>query len=392
MKQTRLSQRRGAHETAAIRAARIRGLAAWLGLTCGTAASAAGLGELTIHSALGEPLDATVQVIGNGLPLDQACITTTQRPSEPNDDIPTLRNLKAELIRTGDGSSQILLRSRYSINDPIARLVLHMGCGISLTREYHVLPSPKIYPPVEARQPLDSPPTLALAPASAGVLPPPGASVQAPGGTPENDARAAKPAEVVNARGADAAPPAAKVRPKPVAQRSAAKPAAPRPVVKPASPAESDRLKISPTNMTTAPTAAPLASPDRRRTISLAAATKEIETLQQQLQKNDDLRQQEKEAFANLEVQLVTLRRQIDELKLQIANKEATDKRLAEELVAARTTPRGIFHALAESPHEALAVGLAILAIIAASALGSYRLLLRQVTRGSTQGNATVWR
>lgn len=101
------------------------------------AASAVGLGEINLHSRIGETLRADIPVIAGGESLDAACFTLGP---VPNADLPVITSARTRLVRTGQDYRLIL--TGKAIDEPIALISLRVGCGMDLHREYVLLPAP----------------------------------------------------------------------------------------------------------------------------------------------------------------------------------------------------------------------------------------------------------
>ena len=112
------------------------GILAWL---FSVSASAAGLGEITLHSAIGQPLRATIKVsLGDNEEIERACFVVA--PSG----VPELPALSPGQVALKYDSERLLLTlsSTTPINDPIVALSINMGCGQSLRRDYTLMPDP----------------------------------------------------------------------------------------------------------------------------------------------------------------------------------------------------------------------------------------------------------
>ena len=155
-------------------------LIATLAPFCGAAAHAAGLGELTTHSSLGEPLRAEVRLMrAPGEDIDANCVKAVPGGS---DDMPWISNARIRLV--GD---RLLVTTREPVNHPVAMLGLRVACGFELRREFTLLLSP---PALGRAAPLiDTPVTApdrtpAEAPTAAATkrkaYPPPAAAPHAP--------------------------------------------------------------------------------------------------------------------------------------------------------------------------------------------------------------------
>lgn len=112
------------------------GILAWL---FSVSASAASLGEITLHSAIGQPLRATIKVsLGDNEEIERACFVVAP-PGDP--ELPALS--PAQVALKYDSERLLLtLSSTTPINDPIVALSINMGCGQSLRRDYTLMPDP----------------------------------------------------------------------------------------------------------------------------------------------------------------------------------------------------------------------------------------------------------
>lgn len=102
-------------------------------------ASAAGLGEIMLHSTIAQPLRATVKVISTAdEEIERACFAV-----EPAGDsgLPSLSPEQVTL-KYDKARQQLTLTSRIPINDPILALTIRMDCGQALSREYTLMPDP----------------------------------------------------------------------------------------------------------------------------------------------------------------------------------------------------------------------------------------------------------
>lgn len=108
------------------------------------AASAVGLGEITLHSRIGEPLRAEVPVFASGESLDAACFSLTPLPGA---DFPVITAGRIRLMRIGQDYRLIITGSK-AIDEPVAVISLRAACGIDLQREYVLLPAPPLAPAV----------------------------------------------------------------------------------------------------------------------------------------------------------------------------------------------------------------------------------------------------
>ena len=102
------------------------------------AAGAVGLGEINLHSRIGEALRADIPVISGGESLDAACFTLGPVPGA---DFPVVTSARTRLVRIGQDYRLILTGSK-AIDEPIVVISLRAGCGIDVQREYVLLPAP----------------------------------------------------------------------------------------------------------------------------------------------------------------------------------------------------------------------------------------------------------
>jgi hypothetical protein len=123
------------------------------------AASAVGLGEITLHSRIGEPLRAEVPVLASGESLDAACFSLTPLPGA---DFPVITTGRIRLIRIGQDYRLIITGSK-TIDEPVFAINVRAACGIDLQREYVLLPAPPLAP-VAAANDVDLPGAAAPVP------------------------------------------------------------------------------------------------------------------------------------------------------------------------------------------------------------------------------------
>jgi pilus assembly protein FimV len=181
-------------------------------------AQAAGLGRLAVHSSLGQPLDAEVEVPAVGrdeAPSLQVRLASQAAFKQANLEFnPSLTQLRFDLQTRADGTFIVHITSAQAISEPYLDLLLELTWSSGrVLREYTVL----LDPPGLRQSP------EIVAPAAS---PPPAVATPAPVSPPV----AAVPTEPVPAMPAPAAP-AAPPPPPPVAQQRAVplQPAAPAP-------------------------------------------------------------------------------------------------------------------------------------------------------------------
>ena len=101
-----------------------------------TSGAAVGLGPLRLQSALGQPLRASLQLLGDdtrGLP--ESCIRS--RLTSP-DGTEILRP-EIELRRQKNGSNEIFLSSRTTVDEPAVTLLVELICNPTMHRNYDLL-------------------------------------------------------------------------------------------------------------------------------------------------------------------------------------------------------------------------------------------------------------
>ena len=165
-----------------------------LSLFCAGSASALGLGELNVRSSLGQPLHATIALLGTTAETTAACFSLD---ASQNGIAPPPR---AQLsVQRSDDQMLLHIRTPQPINDPVAQFVLVSDCETRLQRDYTVL----LDPPA-----LASPATSPEAPTAA--APPVAPSAAAPADTPAP--RASRPPRRINHPAIASAPPAVNSR------------------------------------------------------------------------------------------------------------------------------------------------------------------------------------
>lgn len=111
------------------------------------AVSATGLGKLNVLSALGEPLNAEIELL-SVLPEDMTTLTAglasqAQYLAQGIDKTPIQESIKANVSKRPDGSLVIQLTSEQVITDPLLDMLIQLvWSGGQLTREYTLLLDP----------------------------------------------------------------------------------------------------------------------------------------------------------------------------------------------------------------------------------------------------------
>ena len=106
-------------------------------------AVALGLGNLVVHSRLGQALRAEVRLIetpGTSHP-GETCFRLGA--ADGNEDLPVLTHARLRLEQSG-GQSRLLITSLQTINEPVLRVNVHVGCGAELVRSFTLLIDPEV--------------------------------------------------------------------------------------------------------------------------------------------------------------------------------------------------------------------------------------------------------
>jgi len=101
-----------------------------------TASDAVGLGPMRLQSALGQPLRASVQVLGSDAKaLTETCVRSRLTSSDGSE---ILRPV-IELRHPASGATEIFLSSATSIEEPAVTLLVEIVCTPTLYRDYQLL-------------------------------------------------------------------------------------------------------------------------------------------------------------------------------------------------------------------------------------------------------------
>lgn len=117
-------------------------------------AYAAGLGELTLHSRIGERLYAEIPVNLNGHETaDGSCFSLAPIPGA---DLPVVTRARVRLVH-GHTGSRLLIEGQQPINEPLLTLNLRAQCGLDLQRTYTL--APELAAPIRSQATaVDTPP------------------------------------------------------------------------------------------------------------------------------------------------------------------------------------------------------------------------------------------
>ena len=97
-------------------------------------ALALGLSDIAVHSSLGEPLKATITVLGAQDLTSASCLTLG-----PDSDI---KHINFKLSPAKGSTANVSLTSNTVINEPIINLSVIAGCNHSIARHYVLLLDP----------------------------------------------------------------------------------------------------------------------------------------------------------------------------------------------------------------------------------------------------------
>ncbi|MBS1159228.1 MAG: Peptidoglycan-binding LysM [Proteobacteria bacterium] len=100
-------------------------------------AGAAGLGEITLHSRIGESLLAEIPLTGAAVELtDPSCYALAPHPGS---DLPVITNARLKLIRS-DNHYRLLIIGSKALVEPVFTISLRVNCGVGLQHDYILMP------------------------------------------------------------------------------------------------------------------------------------------------------------------------------------------------------------------------------------------------------------
>lgn len=114
---------------------------------CNGEVRASELGELLVHSRLGEYFYAEAQLIGSARDRSNAeeCFRLSGS-GETESGIPALIDARVSIERKNE-ERKLVISSAQPINDPVMRINVRVGCGAEITRSYTVLIDPAMQDP-----------------------------------------------------------------------------------------------------------------------------------------------------------------------------------------------------------------------------------------------------
>jgi hypothetical protein len=100
-------------------------------------ARAAGFGEITLHSRIGENLLAEVPLLGGSKEIaDANCYTLA---AQTGTDLPAITQARIRITQS-NGNYRLLIVGNKAIAEPVFTISLHAGCGIDLQHDYILMP------------------------------------------------------------------------------------------------------------------------------------------------------------------------------------------------------------------------------------------------------------
>lgn len=110
-------------------------------------ATAVGLGDMTLHSRVGESLRAEVPVYTDETQrIDNACFSLVPLRGS---DLPVITSAKTRLVRIGS-NYRLIITGTQPIGEPVFVIGLRASCGIELRRDYVLMPAPPLSGTMEA--------------------------------------------------------------------------------------------------------------------------------------------------------------------------------------------------------------------------------------------------
>ena len=100
-------------------------------------AFAAGLGELTVNSRIGEPLQAEVRIIAEPDEMLEAFCFSLAVVKDA--ELPVIASARLQLEQGSDGTL-LRISAMDALLEPLAMLRLNAGCGVELQRDYIIMP------------------------------------------------------------------------------------------------------------------------------------------------------------------------------------------------------------------------------------------------------------
>jgi len=108
----------------------------WCAALISGQATALGLGEINLHSRIGEPLRAEIPLYSAGERLEPGCFSLA---AIPGSDIPVVTAGRIQAMR-GNHGDYLLITGRAPIAEPIFMINVKVACNVDLQREFTLLP------------------------------------------------------------------------------------------------------------------------------------------------------------------------------------------------------------------------------------------------------------
>ncbi|MFZ1444008.1 MAG: hypothetical protein WAS49_00800, partial [Candidatus Dechloromonas phosphoritropha] len=106
-------------------------------LLSATQSWAIGLGDIVLHSRVGEPLRAEVPINTEpGETIEASCFTLAPLGGS---DLPVISAGRTKLVREGD-RYRLLITGSKPVSEPIFLIGVRAACGIDLQRDYVLMP------------------------------------------------------------------------------------------------------------------------------------------------------------------------------------------------------------------------------------------------------------
>lgn len=127
---------------------------------------ALGMGDISVQSALNEPLKAEIKLLSNN-PAELEGLTVQMAPSSAFEKLgvertPALANLLFEVIKQGRGAPYVKVSSNRAIREPFLDFVVTVNwANGQLLREYTLLLDPPVFDAEEKAMPVEAPTTTA---------------------------------------------------------------------------------------------------------------------------------------------------------------------------------------------------------------------------------------
>lgn len=139
-------------------------------------AHSAGLGKLTVNSALGQPLKAEIELVAvekDELSAISARVASPQAYKEANLDRPgTLSNIRFDVAQKANGEPVLRINSTRTFNEPFVNLLIELSYPSGrLLREYTVLLDPQGTAQAQSFDPVGAPVVKSRTPARANTAP-----------------------------------------------------------------------------------------------------------------------------------------------------------------------------------------------------------------------------